>query len=110
MNIEAITDVDLFSQLGWKTVLIRQEDLFNATFIEEVPYIGFGNCIYKPTTIVELENVKNRKEASLNFFRSLRTDCLAEQLDSFYGALSEGYLKFNEKDKTFDIPSNFSIL
>jgi hypothetical protein len=110
LEIQATTDVDIFSHLGWKTMDIKQDELAKANFLINVPFIGFGSCTYKATSVGDFEGAKNARDAAKLYFQTMRTACLQDQVDAFHEIITNGWVKFNGDDKTFYVPDKLSLL
>jgi hypothetical protein len=106
----AVTDVDLFSHVGWRTMDLTQEKLHMTKEIaQSEPFIGFGNCVFKPVTLQDFEATKNSHGLAKLYMQAMRTHCLKDQVDLIKDLITDGFLKLAE-DKSFTVPPNLPAL
>jgi hypothetical protein len=101
-----VTDVDLFSHVGWKTINVRQDALmnFSSNPQQKDPFIGVGACEYEQHSLKDLETATSPKDLVTFYMRALRTQCLKGQKDGLLDLVKFKHLQITP-EKTFALSS-----
>jgi len=77
---------------------------------EDDAFVGFGGCEYKKVTKKDVEGAKSASDLLKLLTTALRTQCVSKEIKFYETLISENFLRFNEADKTFDVPQENKYL
>jgi len=104
-----VTDVDLFSHIGWDTQETEQNELKEYRGIQNEPFIGFGSCKHTPVSNEDVQKAANVADAYKLYLQAMRTDCVPSVQKNMANVVKSDLLVLSP-DKSLGISEKSALL